>query len=295
MVSARSTMTMEQRRRGILVFLAIAFSLSWLPFVPALFDSEPVGAMFMPFAPAIAAIVTRKWVTREGFQDAGLRPNLRQWRFYLLALVWPVAATLLSVAFAYLFRTTPAGFSMPWGVEAPDPKQVLIWMTLPILASPTFLGEELGWRGYLQLRLFPGDFWAAAIATGIIWGAWHYPLLLASGQAGENPVLWIALFTMATTTASVFFGWLRLRTGDIWSASVGHSANNLTEDGWHRLAFTGDRQGTPATGGDVTVVIAEAVLLNGIVIVDTLRRKGRSRRPRASDALLTPVRPSGGA
>jgi hypothetical protein len=29
------------------------------------------------FAPAIAAFIVRKWVTRESFGDAGLKPNLK--------------------------------------------------------------------------------------------------------------------------------------------------------------------------------------------------------------------------
>jgi hypothetical protein len=37
-------------------------------------------------SPAIAAIIVRKWVTREGFVDAGLKPNLsKAWRYYLFA------------------------------------------------------------------------------------------------------------------------------------------------------------------------------------------------------------------
>lgn len=281
------------RRRGILVFLAIAFALSWLPFVPVLFGNDPVAGMFMPFAPMIAAIVVRKWVTREGFRDSGLRPNIRRWRFYLFAVTWPLAATLLSVVLATVLGTGPDGFSLPWGVEAPGTMQLLIWLTLPIIASPTFLGEELGWRGYLQPRLFPGNFWAAAVATGLIWAAWHYPWLLATDQGGDHPVVWLLLFTVAVTNASVFFGWLCLKTGDVWSASIGHSANNLTEDGWHRLAFTGDRQGTPSIAGDVTVIIAEVTVLSGVVAVDMLRRRSLPLRLQARRrATLQPGHPA---
>ena len=40
-------------------------------------------------APAIASVVMRKWLTREGFADAGSRLNLRQWRYYLARLQVP--------------------------------------------------------------------------------------------------------------------------------------------------------------------------------------------------------------
>jgi len=42
-----------------------------------------------------------------------------------------------------------------------------------VLVAPLVLGEELGWRGYLQLRLFPAQPFLAALATGLIWGVWH--------------------------------------------------------------------------------------------------------------------------
>ena len=47
---------------------------------------HPAGAL----SPAVAAIIVRKWVTREGFSDAGLRLNRHHWRYYLAALVLPL-------------------------------------------------------------------------------------------------------------------------------------------------------------------------------------------------------------
>jgi membrane protease YdiL (CAAX protease family) len=263
-------------RRGIFVFLVIAFALSWLPFAPILFDRDPMGAFLMPFAPAIAAVVVRKWVTREGFGDAGLRPNLRRWPFYALAASWPILATLLSVPLALLFGIEPAGFSAPWGMEAPEALTLASWILLSIVAAPTIFGEEFGWRGYLQLRLFPGRPWRAAVATGAIWGAWHYPWLLATDQFPYHIAIALVLFTIATINASIFFGWLRLRTGDVWSASVAHGANNITEDSWHRVAFTGDRSGRPSLAGDVTMLVAEIIVLSGMVVTDSMRRRVRA-------------------
>ena len=263
----------NDHRRGILVFLAIAFTLSWFPFVPVLFGSEPAGGMLMPFAPAIAAVVVRKWVTREGFRDSGLRPNLRRWRFYLIAAGWPILTTLLSVPLAILFGAARDGFSMPWGIEGPGMLTLLLWLGISVVGAPIIFGEELGWRGYLQVRLFPGRPWHAAVGTGFIWAAWHYPWLLATDQFPYNQWVSLILFTVAVTNASIFFGWLRLRTGDVWSASVGHGANNMTEDQWHRVAFTGESGGKPSLASDALLILAEVLVLSGTVVVDTMRRR----------------------
>jgi hypothetical protein len=56
------------------------------------------------FAPAIAAIVVRAWVTGDGFADAGLRPRLRRgWRCYLFALLLAPGLTALIIALTMLF------------------------------------------------------------------------------------------------------------------------------------------------------------------------------------------------
>ena len=96
-------------RRGIVAFLLIAFGLAWAPFLPALVGGAPFGMILMPIAPAAACIIVRKWVTREGFNDAGLRPKLRRWRLYLLALGWTVAQVTLATCIAFLLGVALAG------------------------------------------------------------------------------------------------------------------------------------------------------------------------------------------
>lgn len=262
----------HQTIRGIGTYLAIAFGLAWLPFAPAIVGKAPIAPLLMPFAPAIAAIVVRQWVTGEGFGDSGLRPNFRHWRLYLLAVAWPLATIPVSVVLAAGFRIAPAGFSVPWGMEAPRPLTLLAWIGGSVLLAPIIFGEELGWRGYLQTRLFPDQPIAAAIATGVIWGVWHYPMILVGDQNTASRALMLLLFPFVTTMLSVFLGQLRARTGEVWVGSVAHAANNVTEDSWHRLSFTGREDGIPSGAADVVVFIAEIVVLLGIVV------RGRARR-----------------
>ena len=59
---------------------------TWVSISHALFYKTAlfVGA----FAPAVAGFIVRKWITREGFAGAGLRPNLRKWPYYLVAWLY---------------------------------------------------------------------------------------------------------------------------------------------------------------------------------------------------------------
>ena len=264
------------RTRGIIAFLAISFGLAWLPFLALLLGHGPAGAILMPFAPAIACVMVRKWVTREGFVDAGLRPNLRRWPLYLVAVAWPLAVHPVRVLLAFLLGTAPPGFTIPWGLAAPEPLTVLTGLLLPLVAVPIFLGEELGWRGYLQLRLFPEKPVLAALATGVLWAVWHYPWLLAGGASLTSANEGLLLYPVALALSSLFLGWLRLRSDSVWVPGVAHAANNGLADNLARLAFTGSLAGALPGIAAVPSLLAEALVFGALVIA--IERVSRAPR-----------------
>jgi membrane protease YdiL (CAAX protease family) len=100
-------------------------------------------------------------------------------------------------------------------------------------------GEEFGWRGYLQIRLLADRPLAAAVVTGLIWGAWHYPIILAGYERYESPPLGLLIFPVLTVLLSIIFGWLRLRTGSVWSASLAHASTNAVGGSLTALLFLG--------------------------------------------------------
>jgi membrane protease YdiL (CAAX protease family) len=113
--------------------------------------------------------------------------------------------------------------------------------------------------------VFPGKPLRAAVATGLLWGIWHYPLLLVTGS---TPLTFVA-FTAGTVTMSVFLGWLQHRAGSVWAPSLGHAANNVTEDNLTRAGFG---HGPLSAGASFSVLVAEAVVLLGIVALDRCAR-----------------------
>jgi len=241
---------------------------------------ETVAAFLMPVAPAVACIVVRLAVTGEGFGDAGLRPHFQHWRTYLLAVTWPIAVVLVSVTTATILRTAPSGFALPWGLDKPSSTQVVRLFVLSIAVTPIFLGEELGWRGYLQLRLFPGRPFTAALATGFIWGVWHYPMVLLGGEPTESIAQTLLLLPVSTMAMSVLLGWMRSRTGSLWPGTVAHAANNVTSYGLTSLAFTGTTTGTLPASASVPVLVGESVVWGSIVALGSRSRRARPPRHR---------------
>jgi len=77
-------------RTGVIWFLILAFAGAWFTWEiairmggaatsPSFRIFDAIGA----FSPAWACFAVRRWITREGFGDAGLRLDLRRWRYYL--------------------------------------------------------------------------------------------------------------------------------------------------------------------------------------------------------------------
>jgi membrane protease YdiL (CAAX protease family) len=223
----------SRNARGVVAYLIGAFAIAWASLAAAEclgFSQDPVRyrVATLPgvFAPAMAAFVVRKWVTREGFSDAGLRPNLRKrWPYYLFAWFFPGVQAVGAIAVA-----------MVLGARLVEP--VPLWLQfqvflLPVeltvgsLAASTLIwGEEFGWRGYLQVRLLARQPALAAVATGLIWAVWHAPWLLWGAVLSIDLAFSALAFALGTVLESIVLGWLRLRTGSVWSATLFHAASN---------------------------------------------------------------------
>lgn len=251
---------MSTPTKGITVFLLISFGLAWLTWglawaleIPATGLAFQAIGLPAGFAPAIAAIVVRRWVTREGFADAGLRPRLRaNWRLYLFAWLLPYAVVAVVVVLAMALGISRPDWTLQRALTAlypsleipllPDAVRLLVPAQLALtalLATPVLWGEEFGWRGYLQPRLLAGRPLGAAVITGLIWGVWHYPIVLMGYERYSIPLLGLLIFPVLTVLLSIIFGWLHRRSGSIWTPSLGHAATNAIGGNLSVLLFFG--------------------------------------------------------
>lgn len=223
------------RKRGVLVYLVLTFGVSWAAMVVVarvlgLSLANPLPQLSFALVPALAAIVVRRWVTREGFGDAGLAPRFRAgWPYYLAAWFGPLgllaAGVLVAVA---LGLYTPDLASLSRIVPGlPAPALVGVLLLVVAVLTPLYWGEEFGWTSYLRLRILPGRPLAATLATGLIWALWHFPLAFLGYVTYSNAVLGLLLWTTGFLCQEVMLTWLRLRSGTIWTTSLAHAGNNM--------------------------------------------------------------------
>ncbi|WP_305093507.1 CPBP family intramembrane glutamic endopeptidase [Prescottella sp. R16] len=224
----------REHHRGVRWFLVLAFGASWIPWALVRaagysLDDPIVQLLTAAFVPAFAAIVTRRWITREGFADAGLRLRLRPaWSSYVIAALLPIG--ILAIALG------AAAATGVWDVSGQafgrtDLVFVAVALVTPVVAAPIFWGEEFGWTAYLRDRLLPGRPVATTFATGLIWGVWHWPLpwvgYFGSGGSAADAVVAMLLWLPLSVLLEFVIGWLWGRSGSVWPPAILHGGSNL--------------------------------------------------------------------
>lgn len=268
---------MTANAKGVIAFLLLAFGLAWagmfgavLVFHQSLLNPV-VQIVSVAMTPAIAAFVVRKWVTKEGFADAGLRLRFREnWKFYLGAWLGPLGFATVAVVVAGalgLWDFDLSVFELVPGL--PAWASIAALMLVVVVLTPLYWGEEFGWTSYLRLRLFPERPVLSTLLTGLIWAVWHYPLAFLGYIEFDNVVLGLAIWTALFLFQEVILSWVRLRTGTVWTASLAHAGNNMV---LFLLIGTALGEDAPMTsnllGFVPTLMVALWLLLSGRIARD---------------------------
>jgi len=249
-------------RKGLYAYLGITFVVTYaIEGVMALsgvrFDKIPpilaqLAVAAVMWVPAMAALITMKFITREGFGIANIR--FGSWKPYLATALLVPAAFFLIYGLTWLLNLGQPdwqledlmGLMASTGADmsqAPDPSLLLAGMlplTLffsPFINSLFGFGEELGWRGYLLPKLMPLGKPRAYLLLGVIWGLWHLPLLLVGFLVPDKPLWAVIAMIGLTTTLGVYINELTLHYRSSILAGWVHGVFNSQSYGIWRILF----------------------------------------------------------
>jgi uncharacterized protein len=250
-------MPMRKQTLTILCYLALAACFSSF-FWTLMITSGHVGAgkglyvAGLMWCPAAAAIATC-YIRRVDFKALGLR-----WggaRYALLSYFTPLAYATIGYALIWIFgfgffpdRGAIAAIAekLGWTVTSPVafiPLYLLLIGTTQMISSLAHaLGEEIGWRGLLTpLVVERLGFTKGSIVVGVIWAAWHMPLLLFADYNSGTP-WWFSMpcFCALTIGCSVIMTWFRLVSNSVWPCAILHASHNLFIQGFF-TPLTGSR------------------------------------------------------
>lgn len=285
--------------RGIALFCIISIGLGWLVALPLWVTGGLTSPLFlicsitMMFTPMIAAIIVVRFVERRPvLATLGIKPggSVARTAGYLaisLVVIWVVVlAGLVTSALLGTYTFDLAGLSgfqqvldaqlERTGVSADDlglPLRVLWALQFVNVAVGSLLniisaaGEEIGWRGYLFPRLYERiGALPAVLASGVIWGLWHAPVILLGYNYPTNPVVGLAAMCVLATGIGAILAWLRQRSGSIWPAALGHGALNAAA-GSFMIIFADASASTDTLSGTIMGWGGWPVLLVVVVIL----------------------------
>ena len=239
-------MEQTQTEKEVAAFLIVAFASAWgLEIIGAVTGvALPVTSIVM-FCPLLGALVSSRLMEKAP-TGVAWKPRVRkEWPRYLVALIAPTLLSLAGAALFFLF--VPGAFDPNMGyvtqafakagVTGVDPTAYvtqslvtsLVWAFFNMLFA---VGEEAGWRGYMMPRLVKllGST-KALVLGGLVWGAWHWPLIViggyeyGTGYAGA-PFVGMAAMCLFTFALGTSLWWLYKRTGSIWPSALAHGAVN---------------------------------------------------------------------
>lgn len=268
-----------QARRGLAIYFAFVVPLSAAFEMLMILDSLSWFWALM-WTPAAASVVARL-ILREGFADVSFRIGGRRgWKAVMLALSFPIIFGLISYGIAWvtgLVHFSPQPIPMAAQFVGDNSSPVLVFLVnlavaatvVTILSVRTAAGEEIGWRGYMLTRLIDAGVPKPVLASGIIWGVWHVPLILGGVYlAGPPPALSALLWMVTATSFSFVFARLRLETGSVWPAIALHASWNSVI----QVAFD-----PASTGAGAAVWVGESGILVALTMIVAAVVFGRGR------------------
>lgn len=87
-------------------------------------------------------------------------------------------------------------------------------------------GEEYGWRNYLVGALKEVKFWKAALFIGVVWGIWHFPLILMGHNYPNEPQWGVLLMVVFCVLAGVIELYFVLKSKSMILAAIMHGTIN---------------------------------------------------------------------
>jgi uncharacterized protein len=176
-----------------------------------------IGALFL-----IITNIKKKWREKLTLHQLSVGESPK---YYLIGLAFLLLPLISSV-----FINRALGMGEPaqnFNLQSFALTSLLALTLAPLSSWPFFLGEEFGWRVFLQDRLFAlfGNF-KGVLILGVIWGLWHAPVIALGYNYPGQPVIGVILMTILTVLIGIVHSWVVIKTKSVWPAVWIHLAMN---------------------------------------------------------------------
>ena len=264
---------------------ALAASKGWTVHSPA-WGALAIVAMW---APALGRFVALRTIDR----DFRATLPLHRWGATgTQGVLWPVVVPLAVYGAAYaiawqvgLAQWSPGGGR--WTTGAQIVLNVIVNLAiLGVFGTFTALGEEIGWRGYLQPRLDAAGVRYSVVLVSLAWTAFHTPLIVGAGYV-DTGSFWRSIGISAALDLSLAFIWAHesYRARSLWPAVFFHSFHNTISQWLFPKFFAGgENELWLGEGGRLPLA---GYIVVGVALYLWMCRRGPSWQALAQTALET--------
>jgi membrane protease YdiL (CAAX protease family) len=188
-------------------------------------SGQEAGGLLFILSPLVMVLIVR-FLLGDGWKDAGLVLNIRRnWGWYLFALLLHPVSFLVIIAINVLMGFTILSMSI-----AELPPLLMAGFAMQFVPRMLFaLSEEWGWRGYLEPRLsrlgLPDL--QRHLVVGLLWGVWHFPLILSTDYTTVALPVFLPLFMIGVFLLAIVFGQMRKSSDSVWPAVLLHGMGNV--------------------------------------------------------------------
>ncbi len=144
---------------------------------------------------------------------------------------------LLQAGFNLIFKLGPfvGRAERIYGLPIPSslyiPALIVLFVLVAVIGVPLsgiagVFGEEYGWRGFLQSELTKLGNLKGVLLVGLIWGIWHFPIILRGIHTYPPSVLGLFLGVVFFVLWGIIQGYAVIKTGSIWVAAFMHGLVN---------------------------------------------------------------------
>jgi membrane protease YdiL (CAAX protease family) len=229
--------------------------------------------------PAVCTIILQAIRKEKLFRNLNLVLRFNQW--FLIAGIVPIIYTFITLGMNLLFPTVSFSITYEGFISILPAEQVelatqqlsqfppvaflVLQLIQAIIAGYTInaffaLGEELGWRGYLLKALRNNKFLPVSLITGIVWGLWHFPLILMGHNYPQHPIAGVGMMIIWCILLSPVMTYIVIKSKSVITAAIFHGTLNAIS-GITKLYLVG--------GDDLTNGVTGIVGFVSLLLVNT--------------------------
>lgn len=273
-----------ENSKKLIKFLIILFGMSWLIQIIGIVSKNgyvyTTCLALICFVPLISVGICEKGISHEKsgiFWDTNLTEN---WKWFLIA--WILSAVVVIICSAAFFISFPSKFDLNCGyytsilpadselrqIKSLDFVFIEIfssWFFGSFLNTFIFFSQEAGFRGNLVPRLKEKfGFKKAVVISGVLFGAYRFPIIAFAGYEYGNgyllsPLLGMLTHIVYTVAISIFLSFIYSKSQSVWMAAI--SIGTVRALSPCALYFLPEEPLNTLLGPSVTGLIPASVLL----------------------------------